>query len=216
MSRTAIPKACQSRASGLVDLVHRLLSVTSKGGARYFVTVIDNKSHWVSVHPIRVNSDWFAAFRRFQSAADRQTWEKIKPLQSDGGGEYTSNEFRGYRERSGVSQKLTGPHIPQQNGVAERMNCTLKDLMRSMLLHKNVSHEFWADAVSTAAHIRNSVTSRSIPADTTPHSLWYGNKPDVSPFCVFGSRCWYKHNRPGQRSLESQSSEALLPGYATG
>ncbi len=48
-------------------------------------------------------------------------------------------------------------HTPQQNGVAERMNRTLKDLVRAMLVHNNVPDEFWAEALCTAAYIRNRV-----------------------------------------------------------
>eukprot|EP00171_Calliarthron_tuberculosum_P004363 IDg4363t1 len=66
------------------------------------------------------------------------------------------------------------------------MNRTLKDLVRAMLLHKNVPEEFWADAVVTAAYIRNRTTSRGLPSSMT---------------------------RP--RSLDSCSSEALMIGYAS-
>eukprot|EP00171_Calliarthron_tuberculosum_P022896 IDg22896t1 len=125
MPRSPIPKSSHTRASGLLDLIHSdiagPLPVSSRGGAQYY------------------------------RHAERQTGRKIKALRSDGGGEYTSNEFQAYLDDNGIAQQLTVPYTPQQNGVAERMNRTLKDLMRSMLLHKNVSQDLWADAVVTAA-----------------------------------------------------------------
>eukprot|EP00171_Calliarthron_tuberculosum_P005108 IDg5108t1 len=62
--------------------------------------------------------------------------ENIKALRSDGGGEYTSTEFKDYLDKNGIAQQFTVAYTPQQNGVAERMNRTLKDLTRSMLVQK--------------------------------------------------------------------------------
>eukprot|EP00171_Calliarthron_tuberculosum_P002040 IDg2040t1 len=196
MPRTAIPKASQSRSTGILDLVHSdvagPLPVFSKGGARYFVIFIDDMSRWVTVYPMKVKSDCFTCFKHFQTFTERQTGKKIKILRSDGGGEYTSNDFKAHLKQKGIQQQLTVAHTPQQNGVAERMNRTLKDLVRAMMLHKNVPEDFWAEALVTAAYIRNRMTSRGLPSNSTPYSLWFKTIPDISHIRVFGSRCWYK------------------------
>ncbi len=49
-----------------------------------------------------------------------------------GGGEYTSTEFENYLKNEGITHQLTVPKTPQQNGVAERMNRTLVESVRSM------------------------------------------------------------------------------------
>eukprot|EP00171_Calliarthron_tuberculosum_P004362 IDg4362t1 len=141
MPRSAFPKASQNRSTGSLDLVHSdiagPLPVSSKGGVKYIVTFINNKSRWVAVYPLKVKSDCFASSKRFQTFEERRTGKKIKTLRSDGGGEYTSNAFKTHLERNGIHQQFTVAHTPQQNKVAERMNRTLKDLVRAMLLHKN-------------------------------------------------------------------------------
>ena len=50
-------------------------------------------------------------------------------------------------------------HQPQQNGVAERLNRTLVESARAMLSHSNLPNRFWAEAVSTAAYLRNRTTN---------------------------------------------------------
>ncbi len=109
---------------------------------------------------------------------------------------YLSNEFKDFMNRNGIHHQQTCAYTPQQNGVAERMNRTLKDLIRAMLPHKNVPNALWADELCTAAYIRNRVTSRSLPKNKTPFHLWVGKAPDVAHVLVFGSRCWYKINCP--------------------
>ena len=49
----------------------------------------------------------------------------------------------------------TIPGTPQQNGVAELMNRTLNECLRSMRLHAGLPKTFWADAVSIAAYLIN-------------------------------------------------------------
>lgn len=217
MARTAAPRSSRSHATGILDLVHTDVAgpmpVHSQGRALYYVTFIDDMSRWVAVYPLKAKSECFDAFKKFQLSAERLTGRKIKALRSDGGGEYISNEYRAHLKSVGIHHQRTVAYTPHQNGVAERMNRTLKDLMRSMLLHKNVPQEFWADAVTTAAYIRNRVTSRGLPRNQTPHALWHGKKPDVSHLRVFGSKCWYKRNGPGRRGLESRSAQAMLIGY---
>ena len=49
----------------------------------------------------------------------------IVRLRTDNGGEYLTNEFMDYLKSRGIQHELTVPYSPEQNGVAERMNCTL-------------------------------------------------------------------------------------------
>ncbi len=59
------------------------------------------------------------------------------------------------RHMSHQTESNTVPHSPQQNGVAERLNRTLV----AMLSHSNLPNRFWAEAVSTAAYLRNRTTN---------------------------------------------------------
>ena len=59
--------------------------------------------------------------------------KKIKFLRSDRGGEYLSYEFGLHLKRCGIVSQLTPPGTPQRNGVSERRNRTLLDMVRSMM-----------------------------------------------------------------------------------
>ena len=56
------------------------------------------------------------------------------------------------------------PGEPQQNGVAERHNRTLMDMVRSMLSHANLPVSLWMEALKTAAHILNLAPTKSAPS----------------------------------------------------
>ena len=145
--------------------------------------------------------------------AETHSGRKIKTLRTDNGGEYTSKEFQLYLEQHGIVHQPTVAYSPQQNGVAERMNRTLMDLVRSMLHAKNMEKPFWAEALQTATYIRNRVTSRSLPNDTTPFHRWHGKAPNLSHVRIFGSLCRCIHPKSKVKSLDTRSREAIFVGY---
>ncbi len=104
-----------------------------------------------------------------------------------GGGEYLSNEFKNFLVDKGIHHQRTCSYTPQQNGVAERMNRTLKDLVRAMLKHMNIANEFWAEALSTAAYIRNRVNKQkpSKEQDSIPYLVQEGSRPFSPPSVGF-------------------------------
>ena len=66
---------------------------------------------------------------------------------------------------------------PQQNGVTERWNRTLMDMVRSMLSYSILPLSLWMHALKTVAYLLNRVPSKVV--STTPYELWIGKKPNL-------------------------------------
>ena len=79
----------------------------------------------------------------------------------------------------------TVSHTPQQNGLAERMNKTLVDKMKCMLIHSKLSIALWAEALFTTCYIVNGSPSSGINF-RTPIELWSSKPADYSNLRVFG------------------------------
>ena len=92
-------------------------------------------------------------FKKFKVMVEKATDRQIKVVQSDRGGEYTSTTFKEYCEEQGIRRFLTAPYTPQQNGVAERKNRTILDMIRSMLKSKKMPKEFWVEVVQCAIYV---------------------------------------------------------------
>ena len=54
-----------------------------------------------------------------------------------------------YLLEHGIVSQLTAPGTPQQNGVAERKNRTLLDMVRSMMSYSSLLPSFWGYALQT-------------------------------------------------------------------
>ena len=72
-------------------------------------------------------------FQHFKNEAENQLDRKIKVIRSDRGGEYEA-PFGDFCSQNGIIHQTTAPYSPQQNGVVERKNRTLKEMMNALLL----------------------------------------------------------------------------------
>ena len=97
-----------------------------------------------------------------------------------------SKVFKLYCEDNGILRQLTSPHTSQKNGVVERRNRTVMGLVRSMLKGKKLPLELWGEAVTTCVHVLNRSATKSLRGRTL-YECWYGRKPNVSHFIMFGS-----------------------------
>ena len=109
---------------------------------------------------------------------ERQFNMKLKALRSDNGGEHVSHRFTKFLKTEGVVHELTVPRNPQQNGVAEQQNRTLIEMTRTMLTESKLPKYLWAEALSTAAYLRNRSPTRAVEG-MTPFEALYGQKPNV-------------------------------------
>ncbi|GJW80710.1 retrotransposon protein, putative, ty1-copia subclass [Tanacetum coccineum] len=106
----------------------------------------------------------------------------IKVIRSNRGGEYMSHEFVNHMKSYGIVSQQTPPYTPQHNGVSERRNRTLLDMVRSMMNLKTLPKSFWGYALEIAARILNMVLTKKV--DRTPYEIWY-EKASKSIKCIF-------------------------------
>jgi len=55
----------------------------------------------------------------------------LKTLRIDHGGEYVGGEFEAFLKKNDIRHQLTARYTPQQNGVAERKNRTIMQLLEA-------------------------------------------------------------------------------------
>ena len=67
------------------------------------------------------------------------------------------------------------PYTPQQNGVVERKNRSLKEMETCLLKEKNIPPSLWVEAVNCASYIQNRVPHKSLIL-ATPFEALLGNK----------------------------------------
>ena len=108
--------------------------------------------------------------------------KSLQTLRSDRGGEYLDIEFIDHLIENGILSQLSARGDPQQNGVAERRNRTLLDMVTSMISYSSLPVSFWGYAIKTAIDILNVVPSKSV--SKTPLELWNSRKPSLRHYRI--------------------------------
>ncbi len=136
----------------------------------------------------------------------------MKILRSDNGAEFTNKAFDSYLRKHGIVRQLTVPYTPQQNGVAERFNRTLVEMAKCMLNGANLDETLWAEALYTAAYLRNRSPTKALP-NSTPYEEFCGSKPKVSHLKVFGSKA-IALNKRQKTKFAPRGKEYVMVGYS--
>ena len=90
---------------------------------------------------------------------ERQHDTKIKTIHSDNGGEYAP--VAKYADELGIMVQRSAPYTPQSNGISERQNRSIFEMVRSSLAASGLSRKFWVEAAKNAVYIRNRIPASS-------------------------------------------------------
>ncbi|GJZ47598.1 retrotransposon protein, putative, ty1-copia subclass [Tanacetum coccineum] len=184
----------------------------TQGGKRYFLSIVDDYSRRVWVYILRFKHEAFGKFKEWKQLVENQTGRTVKKLRTDNGLEFCNREFEQLCIESGIARHLTVVRTPQQNRVAERMNRTLMDKVRCLLIQSGLPKTFWAEATCTAAYLINRSPSRAIEKKT-PMEMWSGHPSDYGMLRIFGCVA-YPHDKQGK--LEPRAIKCVLLGYPEG
>ena len=94
----------------------------SLSGAEYFLSFIDNETHYVWVYILKSKDQMFEKILEWKPLVEKSTRRNLKAIRTANGGEFTSKEFKTYLMEEGIMHELTISKTPEQNGVAEHMN----------------------------------------------------------------------------------------------
>jgi hypothetical protein len=162
---------------------------------------------------MKYKSEVAGIFFKFKKNVENISNYRIQAIRSDNGKEYTSSEFNLYCEEAGIDHQLTAPYTPEQNGVSERRNRYIMEMVRCMLHDKNLPKDFWAEAASTAVFLQNRLPTKLLD-EKTPFEAWYNYKPSLRFLKVFGSLCFVHIPQIKRDKLDKKAAPGIFVGYS--
>ena len=102
---------------------------------------------------LKAKNEVFEKFKEFKALIENLSDRRIKTLQSDNGREYTSKEFESFYKYAKIKRGLASPYNPQQNGIAERKNITIMEVVKTMIYDQDLPMHLWAKAARTVVYV---------------------------------------------------------------
>lgn len=185
----------------------------SKAGAKTFVLFTDDMTRMVWCFFMKSKTETAEAFKTFKALTEKHSGESVMRFRCDNGkAEYDNATFQAVLRENGITYEPSAPYTQNQNGVSERMNRTIMEKARTMLLEAHLPESFWAEAVNTAVYLHNRSPTRSLDGKT-PYEAWNGVRPDLSHIKVFGCDAYLFIPDEKRGKLQAKSQKCVLMGY---
>ncbi|CAM8951545.1 unnamed protein product [Rhodiola kirilowii] len=122
-------------------------------------------------------------------------------------------------DKKGIIHQSSCNNTPQQNGVAERKNRHLLEMVRAMSFKTKVPRYLWGEAVLTATYLINRLPSR-ILGFKTPIQMLTACFPTTRlvtniPLKVFGSVAFVHNHDPRRSKFDPKAHKCIFVGYPT-
>ncbi|KAA0039144.1 Beta-galactosidase [Cucumis melo var. makuwa] len=156
-------------------------------------------------------------FQNFYHTIQTQFHTKIAILRSDNGREFQNHNLSEFLASKGIVHQTSCAYTPQQNGVAERKDCHLVEVARSLMLSTSLPSYLWGDAILTAAHLINRIPSRILhlqtPLDCLKESYPSTRLVSEVPLRVFGCTAYVHNFGPNQTKFTPRAQACVFVGY---
>ena len=208
-----------SYVNKVLEVVHADLCTyqhASYDGNKYMLTLVDHCSGFLWTYALVNKGDATGVIHKWLPYAERYLESRMKTFRSDLGGEFTLNDLQGYFKQLGIYFEPSIPGIPQQNGIPERMNRTINEMVTAVLKHMDVDPHWWSLALPWVTWFHNPLLTRAVQAGETPFIKAMGKKPDLSLLKVFGCMCQYLLPEGQRTKLTPKAKWAVHAGFAKG
>lgn len=197
------------RAHAVGDIVHSdtvgPLVWSFPANFKYACTFMDDYSRYLVIACMGARSQLSEAYEKVSAKFFSIGGVRISGIHSDGAKEYLAlqNHLGGVDEEN---KSFAPPYTPELNGIAERVNRTLEEGARALLIQANLPHCLWPFALKYVCFVRNRVPHGTV--GETPYSIVTGKRPDLKNLRVFGCRA-YGLRLPRGTKFESRAVEGV-------
>ena len=87
-------------------------------------------------------------------------------------------------------------------------------MARTLITESGLKDRFWKHAVATSVYIQNRCLLRPHESQT-PYEMWFGRRPTIKHFRVFGSKCYIRRSESNLENFDERANEGIFLGYSS-
>ena len=176
------------------------------------LVLVDHFTRFLWTFSLSQKGQAAAVIQEWLPYAERSMEAQLKVFRSDKGGEFTARELQQFFKSLGIRFETSVPGYPQQNGIPERMNRTLKEMLTAALSHMQLDPQWWTLALPWLTWVRNILPASPLHSTESPYIKATGHKPNLSLLKEFGCMCQYLD--PDRQKLHSKTKWGVHVGFA--
>ena len=214
------PKESERKYEAIGDMTYSDLwgkaRIPGIGGHNYFISFTDATSARSRVRFLKKKEggNVLKCIQDYVEFIRTQTGCKPRHFRFDNGKEYINQEVIDWLLSQGIEYELTAPYSSAQNGVAERLNRTIVERARTMLIAANLPFSLWPEAVNYAFYLKNISPTSALDGDITPDEAFWHRKPNVSNIQEFGAKIWVLQQDGKVHKLQAKARQHRFVGLS--
>ena len=197
------------------DLIGPITPVTFNTMKRYLLTILDDYTRYLQVFVLKTKDETpecvNLALREIQAKYPGKG--QLDIFRCDRGSEFTSKECEAVLTKYSMNYQLSELNAHEHGGACERVNLTIQQRIRSLLLDAGFPCVLWGQVAAAACWLYNR-TPHSAVDFITPYEMLFAQKPDLSQIKMFGASCEVLDEKiPKSAKARSRSETHFLIGY---
>lgn len=202
------------------DLLH--FPEPTLDGKKYALISVDEYTRFVEAALLAKKSDSAAHIVRIMKRFHTLHNRSVKYLRTDLGGEFRSTALQVAKTELGISDQHIPARCHESNGLVERVNRTLAEMVRAVLKTSKLPLSFWGEALLYAVHTYNLLPHRSLIdrgcAMPIPHALFHSESPERlarlhAQLLPFGISCFIHTVDDHPKKLADRAYPGFILGY---
>jgi transposase InsO family protein len=214
----SFPKEANERAKERGERTHSDVwgpaRVATIGKAFYYISFKDDATRYLTAEMMKTRAEVPVKVRQYLMKLETQLEKRPKKIRVDNAKEYTEGELKKWAAEVGIIIEQTAPYSPEQNGVSERVNRTLIEMVRAVLIASGLPTYLWGEALQFAVYIRNRVPTPALDGKT-PYEAWRGERPELGHIRAWGTEVWVRREVKGSK-LEPKATKHVFVGFEDG
>lgn len=205
---------CQIVHADLIGPINPKTYVTQHA---YVLSVIDDYTRLLQVFTLKTKNETPKCMKDALLVLKSRFPNQFSILRCDNGTEFLNTAMQVVLDEFGISAEPAEPYTHEHNGTVERLNRTLEERTRALLLESGFPQQLWGQVIQSAVWLYNRTPHSSLEF-LTPYEKFYNVAPDLKQIRIVGSRAEVlKETLPSGKKFESRSSTCYLVGfYQTG
>ena len=129
--------------------------------------------------------------------------------------EFVNGALKKWSKQEGIHWEFTTPCTPEQDGVSEHTNHTMKEKLQSLFAESGLSKKLWPIGLQTVIQLKNRSPTEAVKRKT-PYEAFYGTPPDLAKLWIFGCTAYVhipKENCTKSDKFTSRTHKCAFVGY---